>query len=104
MSKTILNSGGITVRFAQALEGFRAKHGYWPDVLEAHPGTIATLATYCLTPLGFFLLQSKVQVSVGDVDLVARGRGDDKFDYGNEGWTQDESSESALTWLGLDGY
>lgn len=87
MSKTIKSPGGITVRFIEALNGFRKKFGYWPTTLEAEAQTIAFLATESLTPLGFFLLQSKVDVVIGDQGkILAKGPSGEVFDYGEEGW------------------
>ncbi|MDI1270496.1 MAG: hypothetical protein PSV40_15520 [Polaromonas sp.] len=102
--KTIKSSGGITVRFVEALNGFKTKFGYWPEVLEAEAATIAVLATECLTPLGFFLLQSKVDVVAGvEGRILAKGRNGDIFDYGEEGWkTPDGHRQDARSWLGLD--
>jgi hypothetical protein len=101
-SKTIKNSGGVAVRFIEALNGFKTKYGYWPDRIEAEPETICVLATHCLTPLGFFELQSKVELARGEPGkIVATARGDDAFDYGEEGW-QTEHGHDARAWLGLD--
>ncbi len=90
------------VRFIEALNGFKSKHGYWPASVEAPADTICAVATHCLTPLGFFLLQSKVDIVVGaDGQIVARGEGEDAFDYGEEGW-RGEHQHDARVWLGLD--
>lgn len=104
MSKTIKFGGGLTVRLVEALNGFKTKFGYWPEVLEAEASTIAVLATECLTPLGFFLLQSKVEVKVGeDGKILAKGRSGDVFDYGDEGWQAvNGHKHDARAWLGLD--
>ena len=108
MNKTIKSPGGITVRVIEALNGFRRKHGYWPSTLTADSALISFLATKSLTPLGFFLFQSKVELVEGaEGDVVASGRYGDTFSYGNEGW-QDlpvrEGTEvvDARAWLGLD--
>lgn len=102
MNKTIKSPGGLTVRVIEALNGFRTKFGYWPTSLELEAGSIGYLATSCLTPLGFFLLQSKVELVVGDdAKILAKGRTGDVFDYGNEGWAG-EHLHDAHAWLGLD--
>jgi hypothetical protein len=110
MNKTIKSPGGITVRMVEALNGFRRKHGYWPTTLTAESAFISFLATKSLTPLGFFLLQSKVELVEGSEGaLIASGRGADTFDYGEEGWqdladAQDRGAAvDARAWLGLDG-
>jgi hypothetical protein len=104
MKKTILAGGGVLIRFLEALNGFKTKHGYWPDSFESDESSIALLATELVTPLGFFLIQSKVRLRVVEGGkIVTKGRDQDSFDYGREVW--DASSphkHDALTWLGLD--
>lgn len=104
MSKTIKSPGGITVRFIEAINGFRSKYGYWPTMIEAEDQTIAALAVHCLTPLGFFLLQSKIDLSIGQPGkILALGKPGDVFDYGEEGWQNQEGHKhNACQWLGLD--
>lgn len=102
MSKTIKSPGGITVRVIEAINGFKSKHGYWPSTIAADAELVATLATQCLTPLGFFLLQSKIDIVIGEsCKLIANGNDRDVFDYGDEGW-QGEHRHDARQWLGLD--
>lgn len=102
--KTIKTSGGVTVRFMEALNGFNTKYGYWPSVLEAEAETIASLASQSLTPQGFFLLQSKVDLRIGEQGkILAKGNHGDVFDYGDEGWqSKDGHKHDARQWLGLD--
>ena len=58
--------------------------------------------THCLTPLGLYRLQSKVELrEASDSVLVAIGKRGDTFDYGQEGW-QGEHQHDARQWLGLD--
>lgn len=104
MNKTIKNPGGITVRFIEAINGFHTKHGYWPTMIEAEDATIAALATNCLTPLGFFLLQSKVELRSGEQGkIIAYGNERDIFDYGEEGLKLPAGHKhNARDWLGLD--
>lgn len=87
MSKTIKSSGGIATRLIETINGFKTKYGYWPDTILADSSTISVLATQCLTPLGFFLVQSKIDITIGDDGFIlAKGRNCDSFDYGDEGW------------------
>lgn len=108
MNKTIKSPGGILVRAIDALNGFHRKHGYWPSTLTADSALISFLATTSLTPLGFFLLQSKVELIEGvEGDVVATGRDGDSFSYGNEGWHDLPVRDGAAifdarAWLGLD--
>lgn len=83
----VKKSGGITVLFIEAINGFKTKHGYWPTSIHYKDATIAALATYCLIPLGFFLLQSKIELRPGEQGkIIAYGKDNDAFDYGEEGW------------------
>jgi 8-oxo-dGTP pyrophosphatase MutT (NUDIX family) len=102
--QTIKRPGGITVRFIEALNGFKTKYDYWPSVLEAEAETIAFLASQSLTPLGFFLLQSKVDLRIGEQGkILAKGKCGDVFDYGDEGWQSENGHKhDARQWLGLD--
>lgn len=102
--QTIKRPGGITVRFIEALNGFKTKYDYWPSVLEAEAETIAFLASESLTPLGFFLLQSKVNLHIGEQGkILAKGKCGDVFDYGDEGWQSENGRKhDARQWLGLD--
>lgn len=96
------------MRVIEALNGFNRKHGYWPSTLTADCALISFLATTALTPLGFFLLQSKVELIEGAKgDIVANGRDGDSFSYSNEGWQDLPMREGAgvfdaRAWLGLD--
>ncbi len=105
MNKATKNGGGIMERFVLAINAFKAKFGYWPTKIEAHDGTLASLATVHLTPLGFFLLQSRVElVASTDADIRVSGEARDVLVYGDEDcWamTQD-CKHDARAWLGWD--
>ena len=102
MSKTIRTPGGVSVRVLEAINGFRTKYGYWPTQIEAEAGTITALATHHLTPLGFYLLQSKIEIAEGPMgQLFAKGRDGDIFNYGEEGW-RGEHEHDARAWIGLE--
>lgn len=103
MNKTVKRTGGILTRVIATLNDFRAKHGYWPESLEIQASSISALVTYYLTPLGFFLVQSKVELKEGrEGDIVARGRGSDIYSYSEEMGDFKSHSNHAELWLGLD--
>lgn len=57
----------------------------WPEALECQPELVATLATECLSPLGFYMLQSRLRTQVGPRgELMATGREGEEFTYGDE--------------------
>jgi hypothetical protein len=95
--------GGVMVRVIEALNGFKTKHAHWPVRLEIEARTLSALATYHLTPLGFFVLQSKIELAEGvDGKLVAFGMNGESFDYGEEGWqAEGRHSHDARAWLGI---
>lgn len=103
-TKAIRSDGGVLVRITEAINGFRTKHGYWPSQIEISDGTLAALVTYHLTPFGFFLLQSKVELVRSEEDaLIAKGdNGRAVFDYGSEGWQSVEGHQhNARAWIGI---
>jgi hypothetical protein len=100
----IKDAGGIFQRVIEALNGFRTKFGYWPKRLEMEAESLAVLSTQLLTPSGFFLMQSKLTISVCHApQIVATGNDGHMFDYGTEGWSSPHGhTHSALKWLGLE--
>jgi len=104
MNKMIKDAGGILQRVIEALNGFRTKFGYWPKNLEMEAETLAVLSTQLLTPSGFFLMQSRLTISVcHEPRIVATGSDGDMFDYGTEGWSSPHGhTHSALKWIGLE--
>lgn len=103
MNTTIKRPGGVLVRVLTTLNEFKAKHGYWPKKVELEAESLAALATYHLTPLGFFLLQSKIELSPGrEGDVVATGREGNAYSYSNELGKFEGASNRADLWLGLE--
>lgn len=103
MTKTVNHPRGVLVRVLITLNEFKAKHGYWPAAIGIQPDSLAALATYHLTPLGFFLLQSKVSIHAGhEGDVVATGKDGDVYSYSNELGDFDDAANRADKWLGLD--
>lgn len=84
MNKAIKSPGGITVRLIEVLNGFKTKYRHWPTTLEAEAETIAFLATTSLTPLGFFLLQSKVNLVTGAASPSPQTYGPNRFNGGDK--------------------
>lgn len=103
MSETIKNQGGVLVRLMEAINGFRTKHGRWPSKVQVDETTIAHLATVSLTPLGLFLLQSRLELAIGEPDrILALGDEGEVFDYGEEGWQRaNGQGHDAMQWLVL---
>jgi hypothetical protein len=105
MKKTVVRPGGVVVRLIEALNGFRTKYGYWPHAIDLPAGTLDAIANYHLTPHGFALVKKRVELRPNDrepMDVVAFGKDDDNFSYGDEGWrTQGQHQHDARAWIGL---
>ena len=101
ISRTVKSGGGIYERVFEALNGFKTKYGCWPNQLEIEPGCLSALITNHLTPLGFFHLQSTVEILEGGSEkILAKGQGQ-VFDYGEEGWkSEDGHRHDAKVWAG----
>lgn len=100
--QAVRHGGGNLVRVLQALDGFFARHRCWPSVISLYADCLVALATHHLTPFGFFLLQSKVELRViPDVAIIAQDDAGRTFDYGREGGTVKNDGIPARVWLGF---
>lgn len=98
----VLAEGGNLVRTLQALDGFFAVHGRWPTQLQLYPECLIDLATWHLTPTGFYRLQSKVRLHVErETRIVARDEQGREFDYGACAFEVTNTGTPARRWLGL---
>jgi len=98
----IKEAGGILVRVLEAINGFRTKYGIWPTCVEMGAETLSVLAFHHLTPFGLYLLQSKIEVSVGREGTIVAKDNEKTFDYGSEGWqTGNSHRHNASDWLGF---
>lgn len=107
ISKTIKVPRNSTMRVVATLAGFRARYGRWPEAIDIDPGMLAAMATELLTPLGFFLLQSKLEVTThvsGTVVARSSQQGEpvQKFEYGETCDRPEISSSAVADWLGWD--
>ena len=98
----VLAEGGNLVRTLHALDGFFAVHGRWPTQLQLYPECLIDLATWHLTPTGFYRLQSKVRLHVErETRIVARDEQGREFDYGACAFEVTNTGTPARRWLGL---
>ncbi|TFZ04524.1 hypothetical protein [Ramlibacter rhizophilus] len=65
MNALVKDAGGVIQRVFEAINGFKTKHGYWPNQRHVYPELVAVLATNSLAPLGFLLLRSEVRSDAG---------------------------------------
>ena len=99
--RTIAQGGGVLVRSLMAIGGFNVKYGKWPTGLTLGAGSISNLRHSHLTPKGYALLQSKVEVVEGeDESVYTFGEDGEVFDYGSESLGGDVG-QPAQEWLGL---
>ncbi len=99
---TIAKPGGPIARVYAAIDGFHRSFGCWPDIIEAHPETIAGVEDV-LTPLGLERLRSKIGWSpCRELHVVALGNDNTlRFDYDQVDRTHSTSTDQAREWLGL---
>lgn len=98
----VLRQGGTLARVLATIDGFRRKHGRWPDRLRMHEAALVDLVTRHLTPFGFFLLQSRLQLEIlPETDIMAVDQHGRSFDDGNEGMHRPACGVSASDWLGF---
>lgn len=102
MNRLVNSHGGNLVRTMQALDGFKAKYGYWPTELYLSSETIGTLKKH-LTIDGYRHLSNFVTIVTTEAEgIVAKGHGADEFDYSREGWSEKQPEVSAAVLLGMD--
>jgi hypothetical protein len=79
--------GGNLARLLETLNGFREKYGHLPTKVQLANEMLETLRVKHLTPLGFQLLQAKLQFSDSNDGIRAEDDAGLFFDYSKEGWS-----------------
>lgn len=88
-------------RICFSIDGFRLRHGRWPRRVRVEPLMIVTIACHILTPIGFALVNSVVELVPDETSVVIAE--DDEgavFDYSVEGPPQRELEPSTRSWFG----
>jgi hypothetical protein len=92
--------GGHLSRVLETLNGFKEKYGHWPTTLRLSPVAIEALRDKHLTPLGFQILRTKLELVVGEQErLKAEDDAGLAFDYVKEGWSGNSPPRRAEEWL-----
>jgi hypothetical protein len=91
--------GGNLARLLETLNGFHEKYGHLPTKVRLANEMLETLRVKHLTPLGFQLLQAKLQFSDSDDGIRAEDDAGLAFDYSKEGWSGRRSPKGAGEWV-----
>lgn len=109
MNKTIQLFGGNLSRLTIAVQGFRLKYGKWPKEVHMNGLALIGIATSHLTPLGFFLLQSKLKLEAfadaEKYDFIAFGNEGESYSYTDDHdrfGDEAQKTDDVFLWLGLD--
>jgi hypothetical protein len=96
----IRRKGGHLARLLETLNGFKEKYGHWPTRMHLPTAALEALRANHLTPLGFQLLEAKLELVIGtNSKLVAEDDAGLAFDYSKEGWSGKRSPDGAEAWL-----
>lgn len=102
--KYVREGGGMVRRVMHAIEAFHCTYGNWPTKLRLGANSLGFLVTHNLTPQGFFLLQTKLEVELSEqdaLDIVAADDSDHAFDYVRDSADVPDGSPRATEWLGF---
>lgn len=90
------------VRVCTAIDGFVAKHGHPPTLVEMNPWVFTNLVGHVPTPTGYALVSSVVRLAPGDegMGVIARDDSGAAFDYGMDEFQYDYDRPWAASWFG----
>lgn len=89
------------VRVCAAIDGFRVRHGRWPKRVRIMPESFVDLVGHVLSPLGFALVSSVVElVPEDEAAMIADDGTGAEYNYGNEGFTDQEADPPTHVWFG----
>jgi hypothetical protein len=93
--------GNNWVRVCAAIDGFRIRFGRWPKRVRLMPIAFVDLASDTLTPLGFALVSSYVElVPEEDAEMVAEDDSGAVYSYGHDGFPKGECDPPTRDWFG----
>src|SRR5262245_50344585 len=89
------------IRVCAAIDGFRGRYGRWPKRVRLMPIAVVDLASHVLTPVGFALVSSVVQlVPEDDAEMIAEDGSGAEYRYGRDGGSAGECEPPAYVWFG----
>jgi hypothetical protein len=91
------------IRVCAAIDGFRLDYGRWPNRVRVMPSAFDDLVAHVLTPIGFALVSSYVElVPEPDAEMIAddgTGTGAE-YSYGQQGFPEGELDTPTREWFG----
>jgi hypothetical protein len=89
------------VRVCAAIDGFRVRYGRWPNRVRVMPVTFDDLVAHVLTPIGFALVSSYVElVPEEEAEMIAEGGSGAEYSYGREGFPEGDVEPPTRAWFG----
>jgi hypothetical protein len=84
-----------------AIDGFRTRYGCWPTRIRLFPGALDGLRDHVLTPEGFAVVASVVELVADEsAPMVAERAEGESYNYGREGFPQPRPDEPVREWFG----
>lgn len=88
-------------RVCAAVDGFRVLHGRWPKRVRVMPISFDNLVTEVLSPIGFALVSSYVElVPEDEAAMIADDATGAEYNYGEQGFPQGELDPPTREWCG----
>jgi hypothetical protein len=89
------------VRVCAAIDGFRILYGRWPKRVRMMPISYVDLVSHVLTPLGFALVSSYVElIPEEDAEMIADDDSGAEYCYGRQESPSGEVEPTAWEWFG----
>ena len=88
------------MRICWCIDGFRARFGRWPKVVRVPDLVLSDLVSHVLTPIGFALVSSYVEIAPAgeELKIVAEDGSGDEHPYGydetRDGVLQEDRTEA----------
>jgi len=89
------------VRVCAAIDGFRVRYGRWPKRVRVMPVSFDDLVGHVLTPIGFALVSSYVElVPQDEAAMIADDGTGAEYNYGLQGFPAGEADPPTRDWFG----
>lgn len=88
-------------RVCAAIDGFRVLHGRWPKRVRVMPICFDDLVAHVLTPIGFALVSSYVELVPEDgAEMIAEDGSGNEYNYGQQESPQGKLDPPTRDWFG----